>query len=337
MDGGYEMNDYKVSIIIPVYNVSDYIEGCISSVMRQTYTNIECIIVDDATPDDSIKKCEQIIAAYQGPIRFFILQHEKNKGLSAARNTGTNVTKGDYIFFLDSDDEITPDCIEKLTKPLMDNSSIEVVQGNYVWIKKKGKAPQPAITIPNQGGDYNTHEAARKCYFEIKMSYAWNKLISKKFLDKYQIQFKDGVMWEDHLWNLMLMKHLNHLYLVPDVTYLYYRRPHSITTGLKRDEKIRHTSIIYNEIANNLTPGEEDLEVLHYLNPFCQHYLVAKGDSRFNHAYSVFYKALSDKNHQDAVKRLERVRVITDHHVTRWLFEIALKIYHLYQDIVYLK
>ena len=141
-------------------------------------------------------------------------------------------------------------------------------------------------------------------------------------------------MWEDHLWNLMLMKHLNHLYLVPDVTYLYYRRPHSITTGLKRDEKIRHSSIIYNEIANNLTPGEEDLEVLHYLNPFCQHYLVAKGDPRFNHAYSVFYKVLSDNNHHDAVKRLEKVRMITDHLVTRWLFEIALKLYHLHQDIV---
>ena len=328
------MNLIKVSIIIPLYNVSDYIEGCISSVMRQTYTNIECIIVDDATPDDSIEKCNKMIKTYNGPICFIILRHQHNRGQSAARNTGIDEATGEYIYFLDSDDEITPDCIEKLVTPILKDNSIEMVQGNFVWIKKIGKTPKPAITILNQGGDYNTREATRKCYYETKMPYVWNKLISKTFLCNCQIQFKDGIMWEDHLWNLMLMKHLNHLYLVPDVTYLYYRRPHSITTGLKRDEKIRHSSIIYNEIANNLTPGEEDLEVLHYLNPFCQHYLVAKGDPRFNHAYSVFYKVLSDNNHHDAVKRLEKVRMITDHLVTRWLFEIALKLYHLHQDIV---
>lgn len=337
MDESNAINYIKVSIVIPVYCVSDYIEGCILSVMKQTYPHIECIIVDDASPDDSIDKCEQLIAAYKGSIHFTILRHKQNRGISAARNTGTEAATGEYIYYLDSDDEITSYCISKLMEPLMKNKLIEMVQGNFVWIKKAGVTPKPAINIPNQGGDYNTREATRKCYFENKMPYAWNKLISKKFLYKCQIQFKDGVMWEDHLWNLMLMKYLNHLYLVPDVTYLYFRRPRSITTGLKRKEKTCHSSIIYNEIANNLTPGEEDLEVLHYLSQFCQHYLVAKGDPRFNHAYSVFYKVLADSNHQDALKRLERVRMITDHLVTRWLFEIALKIYHLYQDIVYLK
>lgn len=337
MDESYAISCIKVSIVIPVFCVSDYIEGCLKSVIKQSYPHIECIIVDDASPDDSMMKCERMITSYNGPIKFTIIRHGKNRGVSAARNTGTDVATGEYVYYLDSDDEITPDCIEKLVKPLMEDPSIEVVQGNYVWIKKKGKTPKPAINIPNQGGDYNTREATRKCYFENKMPYAWNKLISKKFLYKCQIQFKDGVMWEDHLWNLMLMKHLTHLYLVPDVTYLYYRRPRSITTGLKREEKIRHSSIIYNEIANNLTPGEEDLEVLHYLSQFCQHYLVAKGDPRFNHAYSVFYKVLSEKGHQDAIKRLKRVRMITEHTLSRWLFEIALKIYHLYQSVFYLK
>ena len=85
----------KVSIIIPVYNVSAYIERCIKSVINQTYYDIECIIVDDATPDDSITKCEQMIAAYDVPIRFSILHHQQNRGLSAARNTGTEVATGE--------------------------------------------------------------------------------------------------------------------------------------------------------------------------------------------------------------------------------------------------
>ena len=121
----------KVSIIIPVYNVSAYIERCIKSVMNQTYNDIECIIVDDATPDDSIVKCEQMIVAYDGPIRFSILHHQQNRGLSAARNTGTEVATGEFLYYLDSDDEITLDCIETLMKPMIEDNSIELVQGNH--------------------------------------------------------------------------------------------------------------------------------------------------------------------------------------------------------------
>ena len=93
-----------VTIVIPVYQVSEYVERCVCSVMAQSYPYLECIIVDDATQDDSIVKCEQLIAAYKGPIRFRILHHGQNRGLSAARNTGTKVATGDYLYYLDSDD-----------------------------------------------------------------------------------------------------------------------------------------------------------------------------------------------------------------------------------------
>ena len=99
----------KVSIIIPVYNVSAYIERCVKSVMKQTYSgDIECILVNDATPDDSIDIAKRLIADYNGPIQFRILNHEHNKGFSATRNTGIDAATGDYLYFFDSDDEITP-------------------------------------------------------------------------------------------------------------------------------------------------------------------------------------------------------------------------------------
>ena len=120
-----------VSIIIPVYNVAPYIEDCLKSVMMQTYKGeMECIIVDDCGTDDSIAIAEQMIAAYQGAIQFRMLHHERNKGLSAARNTGTIAATGDYIYYLDSDDEITEDCIEKLMAVAMHDPGIEMVQGN---------------------------------------------------------------------------------------------------------------------------------------------------------------------------------------------------------------
>lgn len=327
----------NVSIIIPVYNASSYIEGCILSVMKQIYPHIECIIVDDASPDDSIDICNRLITNYRGTIHFEIIRHEQNRGQSAARNTGTDASKGEYIYYLDSDDEITPDCIEKLVKPLLKDSSIEMTQGNFMWIRKDGDTPNPALDIPAQGCPCHTHEAARECYLADKMPYVWNKLIRKSFIDQNHLKFKEGIFWEDVLWLHLFAKNLSHLYLVTDVTYLYYRRPHSTTTGMAREEKVKHYAVVYEEIANNLTPGEEDKEALLYLHPFCQRYLVARGDARLQHAYSVFYKALSDGGHQEALKRLKRVRMITGHAVSRWLFEVALKGYHIYQRIAYLK
>ena len=82
--------------------------------MRQSYTDIECVLVDDASVDDSMVKCQKLIDEYDGPIQFRLLHHEKNRGLSAARNTGTKAATGEYVFYLDSDDEITSDCIEKM-------------------------------------------------------------------------------------------------------------------------------------------------------------------------------------------------------------------------------
>ena len=121
----------KVSIVIPVYRVSAYVERCLCSVMNQTYSVYECIIVDDSTDDDSIEKCERMLSSYKGAIRFVILHHEKNRGLSAARNTGLKAATGEYIFFLDSDDELPSDCIATLTEPVLANPSIEMVQGNF--------------------------------------------------------------------------------------------------------------------------------------------------------------------------------------------------------------
>lgn len=327
----------KVSIIIPVYNVSKYIEGCILSVMKQTYPHIECIIVDDASTDDSIGKCEELTANYQGPISFEIIRQKQNRGVSAARNKGIDLATGEYIYFLDSDDEITPDCIEKLATPLINDRSIEMTQGNFVWLKKTGETPSPTINIPAQGCNINTYEAARKCFFEDKMPYVWNKLISKFFLNQNQLKFKEGILWEDVLWLHYFAKKLCHVYLIPDVTYLYYRRPHSTTTGLARAEKTKHYAIVYDEITNNLTPGEEDKEVLLYLHQFCQRYLIAQGDNRLQHAYSIFYKVLSKGGYRKEMRKMSAVRIISSNFITRGLFEIALVVYHSYQKLVCIK
>lgn len=109
------MTQPKISIIVPVFNVEPYITECIQSVMRQTYKGpMECIVVDDCGNDKSIEIVEMLIDEYDGLIEFKIMHHDNNRGLSAARNTGTDAASGDYVCYLDSDDFIEPNAIEKL-------------------------------------------------------------------------------------------------------------------------------------------------------------------------------------------------------------------------------
>lgn len=104
----------KVSIIIPVYNVSKYIERCLKSVLGQTWKDLEIILVDDCTPDDSMDIVRGILETSSRSDIVTILKHEKNRGLSAARNTGIRQATGNYLYFLDSDDYLPANGIELL-------------------------------------------------------------------------------------------------------------------------------------------------------------------------------------------------------------------------------
>ena len=107
---------FKVSIIIPVYNAEKYLIRCLKSVIAQTYENLECIIVEDNSQDNSAKIIKSFIDSYKGNVFFKVIQHEVNKGLSEARNKGTTHATGEYIFYLDADDEILPKCIDLLVE-----------------------------------------------------------------------------------------------------------------------------------------------------------------------------------------------------------------------------
>ena len=276
-----------ISVIIPVYQVSDYIERCIRSVMAQTFTDIECIIVDDATMDDSVDKCERLIKEYNdninfnnnddlnpdvnGRIRFKILHHEVNNGLSAARNTGTNAAKGEYLFYLDSDDEITADCLEVLMTAACVDDNIEMVQGNSVM---KGRNDKEAYW-DESSVHLKNNEEVRKWYYKrrtLKVS-MWNKLLKREFVVGCNLLCKDGVLFEDLLWSFNLMKNLNNAVLCKEVTHYYYIRPQSITTGIDKRKGGENFKIVYDEILHNLTTGKEKDELRGHLYFFCKTYL----------------------------------------------------------------
>ena len=278
----------RVSVIMPVYGVSDYVERCLRSVMRQTYTDIECIIVDDATPDDSIQKCERLIAGYSGPIIFSIISHKQNRGLSAARNTGTEAATGEYVYYLDSDDELLPESIEKLMTVALDNPDVEMVMGNSrtYWIDEIGDTMMHGEIPPKVDSKDMIMELNLKHLIPVS---AWNKLIKRSFLQEHHVSFREGILHEDDLWQFYVIKYLTGLCVVQDVTYNYRKRPGSIVTGSASEKVGKSLAVRYEEVLENLTEGYERLELKRYVDGFAMRYLnYKKTIPEYNGLYKVF-------------------------------------------------
>ena len=217
----------KVSIIIPVYNVSKYLVRCLDSVVSQTYQDLECILVDDCGKDDSANIAEEFINNYHGPISFRLLHHEHNRGLSAARNTGIDAAIGEYLYFLDSDDTIVTDAIETLLNLFDKYPDIEFAQGNILAengnISSYGLKPHiPEYTC--------NHEELFKIMLSEITTVAWNRLIRRDFVLQHHLYFPEGYFTEDMYWGYFIAKHIKAAAFSQKGLYVYYINEGSMMT-----------------------------------------------------------------------------------------------------------
>lgn len=208
-----------VSVIIPVYNVENYIEECITSIAVQTYRDIEIIIVDDCSCDNSISIAKQVLSNYNIPWR--IISHEKNRGQAAARNNGLLSAQGEFILYVDSDDYLPPDAIEHLfTLNLRYKTDITV--GNIEHVSEVGETKQSAWgQIFNEHGTTNALDAL---FREELYASPCNKIIKRSFLINNQLFFKEGVVYEDESWVFSLALNAKSIYFSPKKTYFYRQR-----------------------------------------------------------------------------------------------------------------
>jgi len=216
----------KISIVIPVYNVAPYIKDCLHSVMVQSWQdNLECILVDDCGTDKSMQLIEEMLQTYKGKIDFRIIRHQHNCGLSAARNSGIEAATGDYVFFLDSDDEIMPDCIERLVKPLYEKD-YDFVVGAYRLVGSQIKMDSLSL---KEGtvliGDEVLKSFREKSWYLMSV----NKLYKVSFLNLHHLRFLEGIIHEDELWSFQVACLAKSLYAVAHETYIYKVREGSIT------------------------------------------------------------------------------------------------------------
>lgn len=239
----------KVSIIIPVYNVAPYIEACLQSVFSQTYKDIEVIIIDDCGTDNSMEIVKKIVSTYKGTFSIKIIHHDLNRGLSSARNTGIKNATGDYIYFLDSDDTITTNCITLLSKPILRGNHFDFIIADYQVMGSEETYP-PLLINKN---DINNHSDILNSYCQREWySMAVNKLINKNFILRNKLFFKDGLLHEDELWSFQLALYAQSMYVIKDKTYYYYIRNNSITTKLTK-RNFESISTIIEEIKKNIT------------------------------------------------------------------------------------
>lgn len=230
-----------ISIIIPIYNVEKYIERCLLSVFNQTYTNIEIILVNDCSPDNSMSCVSDLLSFRFNENRVKIFTHENNQGLSVARNTGIGMAVGDYLYFLDSDDEITLDCIETLVKNC--DGEDFVFAGFF-----KNDGSLFCQNFENKLED----DAIKDAYFRGKIyDMACNKLVKRDFVVKNELYFKPRLLHEDVLWTYNCCMAASSIRSLEKPTYIY----HIIEGSLNTNFTVRNYEslvVLYSEIKEDI-------------------------------------------------------------------------------------
>ncbi len=218
------MNKPLVSIIIPVYNAEKYLPQCIDSCLTQSYTNLEVVLVDDGSADGSLEICSRY--ASQDP-RVKVI-HQENRGVSAARNTGLRQCTGEYVFFLDSDDEICPDSIAMLLGDMVQYAA-DVVSAVYSKVTLSGQE-----YCHYNDGKVTVYQGLEPLQLSLKYdrqtNAAWAKLFSRKILDG--IFFVEGrKINEDGYFMFQCYARKPRLVQHNEVVYKYYTRENSSTRG----------------------------------------------------------------------------------------------------------
>jgi glycosyltransferase involved in cell wall biosynthesis len=219
---------------MPVYNVEKYVEKALLSALNQTYKNIEFIIVDDRGSDKSMEIVRRVISGHPGGKQVRIIEHEKNIGTGQARNTAIENAAGKYLFFMDSDDEISPDCIDKLYAK-MQEENVDFVEGSWQYLLHSGEIIKDLIhTCPNLKGHL---EVARQFFEKRNRSLhvtPCNRLYRLSFLHNNQILCNPAHVNEDNIFSFQVVLNAFACSFIPDITYFCYNTPGS---SMKRQSK----------------------------------------------------------------------------------------------------
>lgn len=225
----------KVSIIIPIYNVEDYLEHCIKGILNQTFKDFELILVNDGSPDNSGQICDY----YKKRDTRIKVVHKKNQGPGAARNSGLEIATGNYIYFCDPDDIVSPSLLSENVLLAEKNDANLVVFGYHNVFKSGNKEKKTLLRAENKF--LKTKKEFRDEFeglFKTNIMYTlWNKLYKKKFLDEYGYRFSDNKVGEDTIFNYSVYRNLSRVLINQEAYYYYIRNRNGSATNIYRNDR----------------------------------------------------------------------------------------------------
>lgn len=213
-----------LSIIVPVYKVENYLPKCIDSILAQTFTDFELILVDDGSPDDCPALCD---AAAEKDARVRVI-HQKNGGLSAARNAGLDAARGAWIGFVDSDDYIAPEMYEVLYKAVQ-STGADLALCDYAEVDEAG-TPCPQMHVSLSEGELTGQKLLKRAS-GLMVQLAWNKLYRRAIFT--QLRYPEGKLNEDLFLIPEVCLQIQKAVVVPKALYYYVQRGGSIMSGNK--------------------------------------------------------------------------------------------------------
>ena len=213
---------HKISIIIPIYNVEQYLPQCLKSVINQTYQNLEIILVDDGSTDACPQICEDF-ALKDNRIK---LIHKKNGGLSDARNAGLKIATGDFISFVDSDDFLSSRFYETLLQYMLNNDA-DIVECGFKEFEDEKDLKKSELLSPIAAETYETEIALKLLIKDYLQPMVWNKLYRKEVL--IDLKFPIGKIHEDVFWTYRAFGNGEKIVKIQDKMYFYRQQANSIS------------------------------------------------------------------------------------------------------------
>ena len=279
----------KVSVVIPVYNVEEYLRRCVDSVLAQTLSDLEIILVDDGSPDHSPAICDEYA---QADARIRVI-HKTNGGLASARNAGMRIAQGEYLFFLDSDDWLEPDGLAKLCD-VAGTYRVDFVRYRAIrtgWPGLEENAPCRVEEVRELSeGLYDEARMIREVYPRLLATRqltmgaivsAWGSLYDRAFLRAHELWFDEDIRFsEDLIFSAKVVRAAKRFYFVdaPGV-YHYFYNPKSISKSFRAGRWDSCKQIIaLCEAAFAQDPGYDFSDQLLYLRWFC--IMLALGERR---------------------------------------------------------
>jgi len=308
-----------LSIVVPVYNVENYLERCLQSLIVDNKSFLEVILVDDGSTDSSSEICDRYAEKYEN----ISVIHKENGGLSDARNAGLFVSHGDYVWFVDSDDSISSGILDEF-KNLVESNEPDIIVTNYVMhigeiIQKREHK------VLEEDKNYNNNEYLKKVLLAHEYYLpVWVNFYKKSFLVDNGFKFIKGIYHEDEQLNPYMFLAASEIMYINKFSYNYYVRNNSIMTGGKYKKNISDSMLIFNEnriyFENNIT--DIDLkklllnDIVEKIVYFSCRFVMGKVErKKFIDKHFLFKNALGVKN------KIRVMLFICCYNLYKWLFD----------------